>query len=198
VSRPRGAAAALALLAAAALAPALSSLAAPERAAAADCSWQRHSKRVVKQVKREGRVRRVVRMRHWWSCAPLSTPPAIGPPPVAAPAPSPAPQPQPAPEPDSGIARLGVKAVEYSYTLSRPSVAAGELIVELNNQGEDAHNLNLQREGSSEPVLEIGETGPVEHRAAHFDLPAGTYKLWCSLPTHEEEGMVTTLVVEGS
>ena len=44
-------------------------------------------------------------------------------------------------------------------------------------------------------MLEIPET-PSEHQSvAHFELPAGTYKLWCSLPTHEEEGMHTTLVV---
>ena len=195
MSRARGATAALTLAAAIALAPALSSLAAPARAAAADCSWQRHSKRVVKHVKRHGRAKRIVRTRRWWSCEPLPSAPVLGVPPVTPP-PSPAPpQPQPEPEADAGVPRLSVKAVEYSYTLSRPSVVPGELIVELNNQGEDPHNLNLQREGAGEPTLEIGETGPVERRTARFALSPGTYKLWCSLPTHEEEGMVTTLLV---
>jgi len=35
------------------------------------------------------------------------------------------------------VSHLGVQAVEYSYTLSRPEVSVGEAIVELNNQGED-------------------------------------------------------------
>jgi plastocyanin len=172
----------------------------PARASAADCTWQRHSKRVVRHVRREGKLRRVVRQRRWWSCEPAAAEPALGPAPVASPAPSPAPAAPggPDPEPDPGIARLGVKAVEYSYTLSRPSVAPGELIVELDNQGEDAHNLNLQREGGAEPALEVTETGPLEHRTARFTLTPGTYRLWCSLPTHEEEGMVSTLVVKES
>jgi plastocyanin len=68
--------------------------------------------------------------------------------------------------------------------------------VELNNQGEDAHNLNLQREnGADEPVYTISETASRQRQTEHFDLPQGTYRLWCSLPTHEEEGMVATLVV---
>ena len=193
-------AAALALLATAALAPVSGLPGGAARAGAADCSWQRHSKRVIAHVKRQGRPRRVVRQRHWWTCEPLPTEPAIGPVPIASPAPSPTPAAPagPEPEPDPGIARLGVKAVEYSYTLSRPSVAPGELIVELNNQGEDAHNLNLQREGGSEPALEVPETGAFEHRTARFTLAPGTYKLWCSLPTHEEEGMASTLVVKES
>ena len=58
------------------------------------------------------------------------------------------------------MARLSVKAAEYSYTLSRPAVSAGEVIVELNNQGEDPHNLNLQREGSEDPPL-AGSPGGV-------------------------------------
>lgn len=195
MNRGRGFAAAAALIAAVSLAPALAPLASPERAAA-DCSWQRHSKRIVKQVRSRGRARRIVRVRHWWRCEPVAPVPAIGPPPVAAPAPSPPPAPAAEPEADPSIARLSVKAVEYGYTLSRPNVVPGEVIVELNNQGEDAHNLNLQLEGSEAPALEIGETGPTERRTARFTVDAGTYKLWCSLPTHEEEGMVTTLRVE--
>jgi len=29
-----------------------------------------------------------------------------------------------------------------------------------------------------------------------FDLPAGIYRLWCSLPEHEEKGMATSLIVQ--
>ncbi len=163
-----------------------------DSATAADCVWQRHSKRIVKHVKRHGKPRRIVRLRRWWTCDPPATEPALAPP--SAPAPPAAPDPEP--EPESGPARLGVKALEFSYTLSRPSLPAGEVIVELNNQGEDPHNLNLRLEGSEEPPLEIPEAGPLEHRSAKFDLPAGTYRLWCSLPQHDEWGMNATLSVK--
>jgi plastocyanin len=68
--------------------------------------------------------------------------------------------------------------------------------VELNNQGEDPHNLNLQREGDEGEPLQIPETASLQRGVASFDLPAGKYRLWCSLPEHEEKGMKTTLRVE--
>jgi plastocyanin len=190
VRRAAGGGAALALAGALGLAAALPPPGAGS-AAAADCTWQRHSKRLVKQVKRHGKPRRVVRVKRWWSCRPLPPGPVAAAPPV----PSQAPAPVPSPEPESGPARLSVKAVEFSFTLSRPSVPAGEAIVELNNQGEDPHNLELQLEGSGEPPLEVPEAGPLEHRTAKFDLAPGTYRLWCSLPQHDEWGMNATLAV---
>jgi plastocyanin len=155
-----------------------------EHAGAADCAWHRHSKRVVKQVRRHGRPHRVVRVHHWWTCD------AVAPSSPALPVP---PLPPAAPEPAAN--RLGVRAAEFYFVLSRPEVSAGEVTVELNNQGEDAHNLNLQLQGSEGPVIEIPEATSEHQSVAHFELPAGSYKLWCSLPTHEEEGMHTTLVV---
>lgn len=158
-------------------------------AAAAECTWERHTKRVVKRVKRHGKVRRVVRRRHWWTCeagtpAPVIAPPASAPPPA------------PAPEPEPEANRLSARASEYYWVLSRPKVKAGAITVELNNQGEDPHNLNLQREGDEGVPLQIPETDSGELAAASFDLPTGKYRLWCSLPEHEEKGMHTTLTVE--
>jgi plastocyanin len=168
-------------------------------AAAADCTWQRHSKRLVKHVRRDGKVRRVVHKRHWWSCE-ATVAPEIGSPPVAtpppAPTPSPSPPPTPEPEPEPVAKRVSVKALEYSFTLSRPSISAGAVTVELNNQGEDPHNLQLEREGGGEAALEIAETGPDANRTASFSLAAGKYRLWCSLESHDEWGMNATLVVD--
>ena len=164
---------------------------APGRAAAADCAWQQHSKRVVKKVRRHGRLRRVVHWKRWWTCEPPAAAPAPAPPSPTAPAPSP---PESDPEPEAN--RLAVKSAEFYFVLSRPSVKAGEVTIELNNQGEDAHNLNLQLEGGSGEPLQIAETASDQRSVASFDLPAGKYKLWCSLPEHEEQGMATTLVVE--
>lgn len=177
------------LLLAALAAPAGAPRLGPQSAQGAECVWHRHSKRVVKTVRRHGRIRKVVRWRHWWSCAPVSTPVAEAP---AAPVPAPPPPPEVEPEAN----RLGVKSAEYYFVLSRPTVKPGEVTVELNNQGEDAHNLNLRREGDAGAPLEIAETGSQQRTVAHFDLAPGTYRLWCSLPEHDEKGMHTTLVVE--
>jgi plastocyanin len=195
--RARRVAAALAcalLLAVVALAPAAGWPAHGSRAAAADCAWQRHAKKVVKHVRRHGRPRRVVRTRVRWSCDPI---PAA---PISSPAlpPSPAPSP-PQPEPEAN--RVGVTADDsggaFGFVLSRPQVRSGQVTVELNNQGEDPHNLNLQRQGSEEePVFQLANALPAHQQVASFELPAGTYRLWCSLPEHDEKGMHTTLVVE--
>ena len=165
--------------------------------AAGECTWQRHSKRVVKQVRRHGRVRKVARRRHWWSCNPVSAP---APAPATAPIPTPTLSPVPIapaePEPEAEANRLAVKSVEYYFVLSRPKVKAGELTVELNNQGEDPHDLNIEREGVGGEPLQIAETGSLQRSVASFDLAPGAYRLWCSLPEHEGKGMHTTLVVE--
>ena len=133
----------------------------------------------------------MVRKRHWWTCVPQPRRPhGLA---IAAPAP-PAGGQSPNAEPEAN--RLSVKASEFYFVLSRPSLKAGEVTVELNNQGEDPHNLNLQREGDEGEPLQIPETDSLQRDVASFDLPAGKYRLWCSLPEHEEKGMHTTLTVE--
>lgn len=157
------------------------------------CSWQWHSKAVVKHLRRDGRTRRVKRIKHWWTC---DAQPTTFTPPAALPAP-PGPATPPAEEPQPELSHLGVKAVEYSYTLSRPEVSAGEVIVELNNQGEDPHNLKLEREGSEDPQLEVPTAASAAQTSSRFTLSPGTYRLYCSLYKHEAKGMEATLVVSG-
>lgn len=158
-------------------------------AAAAECVWKRKTKRIVKRVHRNGKVRRVVRRRVRWVCVPQA-------PPAVTPAPAPAPPPPSGEEPEPEANRLSVKAAEYFYVLSQPSVRAGEVTVELNNRGEDPHNLNLREEGGAGAPFELPETESLQRSVSSFDLPAGKYRLWCSLPEHEKNGMYTELVVE--
>lgn len=154
---------------------------------AADCTWQRHTKRVVKRVHRHGKVRKVVRRKHWWTCVAQT----------AAPAPvTPAPTPPPPTEPEPEANWLSVKGAEYYFVLSRPSVHAGAVTIELNNRGEDPHNLNLRLEGDEGEPLQLPETASQQRSVDSFDLPPGKYRLWCSLPEHEALGMATTLAVE--
>src|SRR5712691_1434715 len=51
--------------------------------------------------------------------------------------------------PPSPPARVQVVAREFSLAMSRPSIKAGNAIIELANFGEDAHDLRLQRIGGS-------------------------------------------------
>jgi hypothetical protein len=190
---------ALALIATLSLAPASTPLSGSGRAAAADCAWQRHSQRLVKHVKRDGRVRRLVRTRHWWSCNPLAVPPQLAVPPTVPPAgPEPAPAPEASPPPRTvSVKAEDAEAEHFNFSLSRPYVVSGEVTVQLNNQGMDSHNLNLRLAGSEEAPLQVGEAGPGESRVGRFDLPPGSYRLWCSLPQHDEWGMNVELEVKG-
>ena len=79
--------------------------------------------------------------------------------------------------------------------LSRQTLAAGPAIVQLQNFGEDAHNLRVERvDGSGAPLdVPLAEAG--ERQSASGTLAAGTYKVYCALPGHDAIGMHATLDV---
>ncbi|HEY1277112.1 MAG TPA: hypothetical protein VGF25_19550 [Thermoleophilaceae bacterium] len=122
---------------------------------------------------------------------PVTTPPA-DPPPADPPA---------APDPPLVPPALGrfvsVASREYSLTLSRPVVAAGEVAVELRNPGEDPHDLVISPDdGSHAPLAGFGETASGGMLRKTVPLPAGRYLLWCSLEGHEALGMRAVLRAE--
>jgi plastocyanin len=89
-----------------------------------------------------------------------------------------------------------VIAQEYSFTLSRPVVPAGPVVVEFVNRGQDAHNLHLDNAAEAGEASAFPNTESEAHESLHFNLRAGSYKLFCSLPKHEELGMKATLTVQ--
>ena len=97
-------------------------------------------------------------------------------------------------------ARLMVSAQEHSLLLSRQSIVAGPALIEFLNRGEDPHDLRMRRivrKGvSARRTFAVPETpsGELEELAAR--LPAGRYRLWCSLPGHEQLGMRAKLRVK--
>ena len=92
-------------------------------------------------------------------------------------------------------ARLGVTAREWSLVLSRTTLAAGPAIVELQNFGEDAHNLRLERVDGSGAALNVPAAESGERKSVSGTLAAGAYKLSCTLPGHDAAGMHATLQV---
>ena len=91
-------------------------------------------------------------------------------------------------------ARLGIGAYEYGFTLSRLSVRSGPVVIELQNRGEDAHDLRLRRIGGTR-TYRVPETKPGKRAEFEARLRTGRYRLWCSLADHRVRGMVATLVV---
>jgi uncharacterized cupredoxin-like copper-binding protein len=102
----------------------------------------------------------------------------------------------PAPPP-AAIHTLSVASREYSLTLSRQVLTPGLETIQLNNRGEDPHDLQIGPDDESGSVLRAyPETPSLEAHTEKVELPAGRYKLWCSLPGHEALGMKATLRVE--
>lgn len=90
---------------------------------------------------------------------------------------------------------VGVRSFEYHFTLSRADISPGTTIIQLQNYGEDPHDLNIRAKSGGPTqkidVLQPGDTGSVELR-----LKRGTrYRLWCDLLDHRARGMHATLHV---
>lgn len=115
-----------------------------------------------------------------------TTTPAVTAPPTTPPTSDPAPAP---------LTRLQTTAREWSLTLSRPTIAAGALSLQLVNAGEDAHDLHVRPAAGGADLLSATTTASGTTTTISGSLPAGTYTLYCSLPGHEAAGMHATLTV---
>ena len=91
-------------------------------------------------------------------------------------------------------ARVGVSATEFHLTLSRPSVKAGVVQIELQNDGEDPHDLRVRRVGGSH-TFSIPLVGPGKRRTLAIHVKPGSYQLWCSIADHRSLGMQALLHV---
>jgi plastocyanin len=89
-----------------------------------------------------------------------------------------------------------VTAQEYSFTLSRPAVPAGKVIVEYVNRGQDEHNLHAIESSEGVEAGALPNTLPGAHPQLSLNLRPGSYTLLCSLAGHEAKGMKATLVVQ--
>jgi hypothetical protein len=102
--------------------------------------------------------------------------------------------PRPAPKP---LARLQVVAREFTLTLSRGAVAAGRVAVELDNFGQDPHDLRVERTTDPSTGFNFTLAKPRTVSSRRLDLGPGTWKLFCTLPGHEALGMSATVTVGG-
>jgi hypothetical protein len=91
-------------------------------------------------------------------------------------------------------ARLGVGATEFHLVLSRGSVKTGLVIVQLQNKGEDVHDLRLRRIGGGR-TYSFPLASPGGRATRTFKLLPGRYRLWCSVANHAQLGMQAVLRV---
>ncbi|HEX5927231.1 MAG TPA: plastocyanin/azurin family copper-binding protein [Baekduia sp.] len=104
------------------------------------------------------------------------------------------------PTPPSGQA-VGVTVDDrtgYTARLSRATVTAGSVVVQLHNQGEDDHNLRVVATDHAGATVDFPLTGSGKNTTKTLTLTAGSYRLFCTLTTpvnHETAGMNATLTV---
>jgi hypothetical protein len=91
-------------------------------------------------------------------------------------------------------ARVQVVAQEFSYSLSRTKVRAGRVIVELVNNGQDTHDLDMRRIGSTH-IFRFPSVQPGQFVDRELKLVPGRYLLWCAIADHRELGMHAVLRV---
>lgn len=88
-----------------------------------------------------------------------------------------------------------VFAREYTLNPSRRVVPAGRVVIQVQNIGEDPHDLAVKnaagRTIAKTPVIRSGRRAQLKLR-----LAAGRYTLWCRVPRHLEHGMSATFVVK--
>jgi hypothetical protein len=107
----------------------------------------------------------------------------------------------PVPSTPTASTALGVQALDtpnYRMLLSRVSVPAGTVRLQLQNGGEDDHNLLLTRTDGTGDAIAVPLTAPGTNRTSILQLTAGTYRLFCTLTTpvvHDTAGMHATLIV---
>jgi Cupredoxin-like domain len=99
-----------------------------------------------------------------------------------------------APHPKAPPARLQVVAREYSFTFSRMVLKHGPAVIELDNFGQDRHDLRIQRVGARH-IAGLGELAPGSRATLSLNLPPGRYSFWCSVANHRLLGMHATLIV---
>jgi plastocyanin len=90
---------------------------------------------------------------------------------------------------------IGVTEGEYYTHTSRSTACAGAIRIELRNAGEDPHNLEVRNLGTDATVATWADLAPGGVKSQPVTLAAGTYKLFCTIPTHEEKGMQAVITV---
>jgi uncharacterized cupredoxin-like copper-binding protein len=95
----------------------------------------------------------------------------------------------------SGPAGAGeIVMTEYRFN-PRDATVKGGTELNVRNEGQIAHDLTLEQPGSNQRVIGTDTFLGGDGGKLRVDLPPGRYKMVCTVPGHEERGMVGTLRV---
>jgi uncharacterized cupredoxin-like copper-binding protein len=95
-----------------------------------------------------------------------------------------------------GLSFVQVVEKEYTLTLSRPSVRAGSVSLEVVNFGMDTHDLVVKSLKAGSKPIKFKQLDPRDRTERTLRLTPGRYALSCSLSDHKARGMRTTFLVK--
>jgi len=98
---------------------------------------------------------------------------------------------------NEGESFVQVVEKEYTLTLSRQSVPAGSVSLELVNFGMDTHDLVVQSSKPGVKPIRFKQLSPRQRTDRTLKLKPGRYLLWCSIAGHRQKGMHATFLVRG-
>jgi plastocyanin len=96
--------------------------------------------------------------------------------------------------PSSGGQSVNVSETDFALDPPNPTVKAGTVRFEVTNDGQTAHNLEIEGDGVEEELeadLQPGDGGTLT-----VDLQPGTYEYYCPVANHKDLGMEGELTVE--
>ena len=99
--------------------------------------------------------------------------------------------------PPTVLSHLQITEREFSIVPSRAAVAGGTVAVELDNRGQDPHDLLIQRVDGSGIQFDFGPAQPGSITSRKLNLGAGQWELLCTLPGHYALGMHALITVTG-
>jgi len=101
------------------------------------------------------------------------------------------------PPPPRPLTRLQVVAREWSVVPSKPTLPSGRVVVELDNLGQDPHDLRVERVDSPATGFAFAPARAGSRETQSLQLGSGTWKLYCTLPGHDALGMHALISVGG-
>jgi plastocyanin len=88
---------------------------------------------------------------------------------------------------------VGVVETEFSITLDKPSLTAGNYTFNIQNKGKFPHNLIIEGPGldkKKSATVQGGGSGTLS-----VALQAGSYEMWCGVDSHKAKGMDMKITV---
>jgi plastocyanin len=82
---------------------------------------------------------------------------------------------------------------QLAFNTKSLSAKAGKVTIDFTNQAPLAHNVTIEAAGGK--ILGATPTFQGGSKTLTLQLPAGTYKFFCSVPGHRQAGMEGTLTV---